>query len=433
MEADLLWLVAAKATLHSLGLVMRSFIDQTIEINNEIWYWDEIIASFRSTCLYALQTMPLRVWRGMNEVKDVWRSRRLSSRPNHSLSALWQQFYEVILRTSDPQLARSPAARMISPLTLYKNEVRLKRKALVEAKHIQASSIGVLLEECLSLEDLEDVSDPSSQNVRRDDWRAMIAKSVILIEVILQRATRESQSQRFEDSVFASIDSEANALQVQTERETTANKAYLVIGRLIRLLDTYLPNHNRMAATLIRQHGRPPWAVRYWVPLSVALLSASTCMSIISNRRAEIVRGFIDIGTTTVDFWTNWVVDPIRKLIGTIRHDEKSEVAIMSKKSLEADRASLERMVVDFVNDRPDAQHDRFPPDSQIIAQNVREGDLTPVLTAYERDLRKPFMGTVRGDLVRALLIQIQKTKVDVEVAISGIDALLKSQELVFG
>ena len=63
----------------------------------------------------------------------------------------------------------------------------------------------------------------------------------------------------------------------------------------------------------------------------------------------------------------------------------------------------------------------------------VREGDLTPVLKAYERDLRKPFMGTVRGDLVRALLIQIQKTKVDVEIAMGGIDALLKSQELVFG
>jgi hypothetical protein len=34
------------------------------------------------------------------------------------------------------------------------------------------------------------------------------------------------------------------------------------------------------------------------------------------------------------------------------------------------------------------------------------QGDLTPVLKAYERDLRSPFVGTVRGDLVRALLIQ---------------------------
>lgn len=42
-------------------------------------------------------------------------------------------------------------------------------------------------------------------------------------------------------------------------------------------------------------------------------------------------------------------------------------------------------------------------------------------------------MGTFRGDLIRALLIQVQKTKVDVELAVSGIDALLKSQELVFG
>jgi nuclear-control-of-ATPase protein 2 len=42
-------------------------------------------------------------------------------------------------------------------------------------------------------------------------------------------------------------------------------------------------------------------------------------------------------------------------------------------------------------------------------------------------------MGAVRGDLVRSLLIQVQKTKVDLEVAMTGIDSLLKSQELVFG
>jgi nuclear-control-of-ATPase protein 2 len=73
--------------------------------------------------------------------------------------------------------------------------------------------------------------------------------------------------------------------------------------------------------------------------------------------------------------------------------------------------------------------------DSQIleIRSKVKEGDVTPVLKAYEKDLRRPIVGAIRGDLVRSLLIQVQKTKVDLEVAISGIDALLKSQELVFG
>ena len=37
------------------------------------------------------------------------------------------------------------------------------------------------------------------------------------------------------------------------------------------------------------------------------------------------------------------------------------------------------------------------------------------------------------GNLASALLIQVQKTKVDVEVAMNGIDKILKSQELLFG
>jgi hypothetical protein len=41
----------------------------------------------------------------------------------------------------------------------------------------------------------------------------------------------------------------------------------------------------------------------------------------------------------------------------------------------------------------------------------VKEGDLTPVLKAYERDLRSPFVGTVRGDLVRALFPRSQPNK----------------------
>ena len=137
------------------------------------------------------------------------------------------------------------------------------------------------------------------------------------------------------------------------------------------------------------------------------------------------------------DFWFNWIIEPTRKIIGTIRHDKKSEVAIMSTESLKGDRASLERMVVDFAIDNPSAtdSRDGALSEAQIseIKAKVKEGDLTPVLRAYEKDLRRPFIGAVSGNLVRTLLIQVQKTKVDVEVAISGIDALLKSQELVFG
>lgn len=156
---------------------------------------------------------------------------------------------------------------------------------------------------------------------------------------------------------------------------------------------------------------------------------------ILESTPEELGELFTKYFNTVVDFWMNWVIEPVKKLIGTIRHDENSEVAIMSKHSLEADRDSLERMVVEFAVDNPieGSKGSLSEADIASIRSKVKEGDLTPVLKAYERDLRSPFMGSVRGDLIRALLIQIQKTKVDVEVAIGGIDALLKSQELVFG
>jgi hypothetical protein len=161
-------------------------------------------------------------------------------------------------------------------------------------------------------------------------------------------------------------------------------------------------------------------------------VSSTTILRIAVNRKEEILTWIREVGQTVLDFWTNWVVEPTKKVIGTIRHDESSEVSILSKRSLEGDRASLERMVVDFAVANPDG-----PPldESQIanIRSKVREGDLTHVLKAYERDLQKPIMGAVTGNLVSALLIQVQKTKVDVEVAMSGIDSILKSQELLFG
>lgn len=184
------------------------------------------------------------------------------------------------------------------------------------------------------------------------------------------------------------------------------------------------------------RYGRPSRLVRYWLPATALLLSSTTILRVFVNRKAEIIAWIRDLGNTTRDFWLNWVVEPTKKVIGTIRHDKESEVAIMSKESLKGDRDSLERMVVDFAVDKPQASMGESSlSDTQIseIKAKVKEGDLTPVLRAYESDLRRPFIGTIRGDLIRTLLIQVQKTKVDVEVALSGIDALLKSQELVFG
>jgi nuclear-control-of-ATPase protein 2 len=217
--------------------------------------------------------------------------------------------------------------------------------------------------------------------------------------------------------------------------ERHSSRQLLLSYRLQKILDSHLPEHISASRKLVVRYGRPSALVRYWLPAGLLLAFSGTFFRILFKKKAAILTWVRELGVTVLDFWANWVVEPLRKVIGTIRHDEDSEVALLSKRSLEGDRASLERMVVDFVVDHAADGLDQplGDPDIALLRRKVKEGDLTPILRAYERALRRPFVGTLRGDLIRTLLIQIQKTKVDVEVAISGIDSLLKSQELVFG
>lgn len=420
---DYLWLVAAKAAAQTSGLVMNLLLDQSLELNHDTYYWTEMLGSVWYSGLYALQKSPRELCQWS---KNAYLTQTDQRTP--SIADRWDRFYQVARQSTWRVGAHSLRVHLFAPIRSCRTEIRQKRDSLLAMNELHTSSLGLLMEGW----HLFETDDPTNINIFKTDtshnnWKDEIQKTVGLIEAILQQmALEQSNTDEFEQGVFTNT--HVGPLQTQAGvMETPLG----LIERLVHILRQRLPDHTRSMSQFVGLHGRPSRLVRYWLPVSIAILSASTSAKLLVNRKHEIIQGIIDIGSTTIDFWGNWVVDPIRKLIGTIRHDEKSEIAIMSKNSLLADRASLERMVVDFVQDRPDL-HGGVA-DTTAIVSSVKEGDLTPVLKAYERDLRSPFIGTVKGDLIRALLIQIQKTKVDVEIAISGIDALLKSQELVFG
>ena len=85
-------------------------------------------------------------------------------------------------------------------------------------------------------------------------------------------------------------------------------------------------------------------------------------------------------------------------------------------------------MVVDFAKDQGITSEKELT----FIASQVSKGDMSAVLNAYESEIKSPLKNLVTGDLIRALFIQIQKAKVDGELAISALDKLLKSNELNF-
>ena len=151
--------------------------------------------------------------------------------------------------------------------------------------------------------------------------------------------------------------------------------------------------------------------------------------------RVEIMQWVkINLFDTITGFYSNWVVKPITDMLSVIRHDDSnSELSITTKESLQSDLASLERMVIDYAVDYNLAPGVNADIVKGEIRDAVKQGNLTVLMTQYEQDLKHPYKAIVKGSLPRALLIQLQKTKVDGGTAINGIDKLLKSQQLVFG
>jgi nuclear-control-of-ATPase protein 2 len=447
-ETELEWLLVSKATVQTYGLLLNTLLEQTIPLNDDIWYWDEVLGSYTYTSLYTIQTSPLRFWVWSKDIYSDTRRRlaRLGDGQEESISTRdigtsltnqWKQFYGLVRESIRERSIADIQRRVLSPIALCRSEARQNQARLKRLREMGASGLGVLMDEGLSF-DIDNEDNSESVKAEENDsheWKMVVERSVALMDTVLRNVTTlETGVSEFEDTVFATVEDDPE-ISIRDGGPQGSRPAKLS-DRLQHILEVHVPNHITSSHKLVSEYGRPSRLVRYWLPASLLLLSSSTLLRIFVNRRAEIIEWIRDFGATARDFWFNWVIEPVKKVIGTIRHDKDSEVAIMSKESLKGDRDSLERMVVDFAIDNPQtAVGVGNLSEAQIseIRMKVKEGDLTPVLRAYEKDLRQPFMGTVRGDLVRTLLIQVQKTKVDVEVAISGIDALLKSQELVFG
>ncbi|KAK8080652.1 ATP synthase regulation protein NCA2 domain-containing protein [Apiospora hydei] len=449
-ETDLEWLLVSKATVQTYGIIMRTLLDQIVPLSDHIWYWDTVLSSPASSSLYMVQTSPMRLWGWSQEIYQDSKARLrrntgqvtgLFAEEHEStwgsyMSQNWQRFYGIVRESIRERSLADIQRRAKSPFTLAQEEARQRQSRLKKLREMTASGLGVLIDEGLAFGG--NGSDDGKSDIimsNSQEWKGVVERSVALMDMVLKDVLNlDSGVADFEDRVFAGVDEDPE-LSIQVE-DDDSNRPSVIAKRLHYLLEDQLPLHLKSAEFLVGAHGRPSRLVRYWLPATVLLFSSSTVLRILLNRQKEILDWVADLGVTVKDFWFNWIVEPTRKVIGTIRHDSNSDIAIMSRDSLKSDRDSLERMVVDFALDRPtSATGASSLSESQVadIRAKVQQGDLTPVLRAYEKDLRTPLMGAVRGDLVRTLLIQVQKTKVDVEVAMTGIDTLLRSQELVFG
>lgn len=145
-EHELEWLLLSKATTQAYGSVLSTIVEQTIPLEDEIWYWNDILSSYRYAGLYSVQTSPIRFYNWSKEIYHDVRSR------GGRLANGWREFYALVKDAAQDRSMREVQRRVVSPLGVVRNEGTKKRAALRRIRLVNANALGVLLGEGLSNE-----------------------------------------------------------------------------------------------------------------------------------------------------------------------------------------------------------------------------------------------------------------------------------------
>ncbi|KAJ1724815.1 hypothetical protein LPJ53_000951 [Coemansia erecta] len=277
-------------------------------------------------------------------------------------------------------------------MSLTQREIRFKISKLVDAQNTIAAMIGMLSQ--------VPVNDGLSPE-----------RSLPTVEVVVAQIADILRSMDGGESIpdIAILTPQTGTLDATQLASKLAEKIQTISARFTHRLHRYR---------------RPSLVERSWIPAIVFTIGARYLTSYIAGHQDDFKEWLRDGAVTLQNYISQYILEPLRSAYETIRYG-KHTYTVVTDESLLSDFRSLEDMVVGFAR--------RFGSvDAADVRRRVEAGDLTDVMSVYAREMQQPFKNAVFGDLVEAMLIQVQKVKVDVGQTMAALDKLLKSNELNF-
>ncbi|KDQ62448.1 hypothetical protein JAAARDRAFT_122431 [Jaapia argillacea MUCL 33604] len=442
--------ILGRITVGLYAEALDSYLAEASDAETEAEWWGEVERSSTNVAYYLLQTLPGRllqlaqtILQAIHAQKIPLRLRLLypselnrllstqTSHPNilssslfphirthpHSLSlslskSSFHRPHISIHRTTFISLYQNLVASFSRvsafvnlPVELTRQECKYKRRELEKVRNERAESLGVLSA-------LRDELACAIEEQRKDGGdKDKLLEFVLTLERVVSGGADLSASPQHEDL------SPSNSPHVT------------ILSSITNLANHTLPNHNSTHISHLHTASllRPSRLTLLWPRLLLLPPLTVYAASWAWRERGGLEEMVRDGWETVKGFWWGWIVDPLRDVFRTVRAGGEGGV-IVSKEGVEADQESLERMVLALARDKLGYGTEQL----EELSRHIRVGDLTPVMEIYEEDIKSPLKSAVAGTLLRGVFIQVQKAKVDIDQALSGIDKLLKSQELTF-
>lgn len=202
---------------------------------------------------------------------------------------------------------------------------------------------------------------------------------------------------------------------------------------------------NEKINSLWKPFDRPSHFIRYWLPYTVGFLS----FSYIAYKLLVAGPGFLfslvsKFRSKMDEFYQEHVAEPFKVLYKRLTNLNNKEDLQKSIADVEQSKGTLRSMLYAFgksdlevisENEKSSSsspeQKDKA---STITLEDLRKRsdglDMSIVMKRYEKEIHDPLINIARGEIVRAVLIQLQKLKVDIESAIVQLDMLIEENDI---
>ncbi|XP_031122925.1 protein DGS1, mitochondrial [Ipomoea triloba] len=194
------------------------------------------------------------------------------------------------------------------------------------------------------------------------------------------------------------------------------------INQNLQKLESYL-------STIVMKHKRPRKVTLHWMRYTCGIVGISIC-SIWLLRHSRLM-GSSDIDNwiceakeSTISFWNDHVEQPLLSIRDDLFHTfRKRQKGAMEPEEVQITANSLHRMLRAFTEQTK----------GTMLPENATDNEmLEVVMERYEKEVMHPLQNLLSGELARALLIQVQKLKLDIEEAMLELDQILRANEINF-
>ena len=204
--------------------------------------------------------------------------------------------------------------------------------------------------------------------------------------------------------------------------EALATDAISLIYQNLQKLDSFVSSQ-------LSSHKKPRNMTIYWLPYTCGAIGLSAC-SLWLLRHSSLMGSsdmdnwIQDAKESVAGFWDEHVERPVisirDELFETFKRTDKR---VMEREEVQLTEESLHRMLITFCE-----QTSKEKPAQDASLQELLE----IVMKRYEKESMHPIQNLFSGELARAMLIQVQKLKLDLQEAMLELDQILKANEINF-